>query len=747
MKKTDLSQLLKIVFSSSVLLTAPCLLQVQASDLQIYAGPGTAGQKTLMMMLDRSGSMGVIIDNSANHSIVADYGNIFTYQTCSSGYDGNSRPVSDRTKYSTETVVDTIFSDVTYQRTYCINNGTNYYDRLSRLKDGMFALLNSTDPKLKNAYIGLGFYSNNDNVSGVIKVPAQALGAINSAQRKHLKQVIAGLTASASTPTSHAYAEAAAYLLGTTTVDMNVGVNSGFLNSVNTSKNDTTYNSPLPSVASTCDGQGIYILSDGQPNNSSDINSANIMAKALNQTSFSCDVGNGLTNSHSGSGWKCMGAFARSLYSETNPKSRLIQTAFVGFGKEFDGAMSESLTTDTRNACQLGSAKIGDGCSYFNSDETIQAASTYRNNENGFGNGGFFQAKNAQDVTNSVLAALNNLDTGTIEPLTTGAWSVPIDDLNPTGITPFGYVRAFQPKPGAADILWAGNLKKYDLVNGALAEGTTAISSLVLNDKGIFNRDINDHWGVSGADEGGSVYKGGAYSKVPMPLDTNPANIRNLYTNFGLNSKNELISQLPKNSNLLRLPEATNFNLETTISNLNANSVTSKFSNLLKRKILNYLGFNIELNSDNLPDSTTVNLQKVDNEWNSFGGVAHSLPVQVTYSGELDVNGELKTARNQSILFGTMDGGLRLVDASDGSEQFVFIPSDILIDSVQSLALRKDMTTSQGIIASGTDAPWVVDPTYHYESKGTGSDEVTKIVAKKMYAYGGLRMGGVVILV
>ena len=735
MKKTNLNQILKMILSGSFLLISPSFLQVQASDLQIYAGPGTAGQKTLVMMLDRSGSMGVIADNSANHSIVADYGNIFSYETCSSGVFG-------RNKYSTETVTDTIFSDVTYRRTYCINNGKKYYDRLSRLKDGMFALLNSTDPKLEKAYIGLGFYSNGDSVSGVIKVPAQALGLTNSDHRKNLKKAIAGLTASASTPTSHAYAEAAAYLLGTTTVATNVGSNSGFLSSVNTSKNTATYNSPLPNTAATCDGQGVYILSDGQPNNTSDVNSANIMAKALNQTSFSCDVSNGLTNSHSDSGWKCMGAFARSLYSESNPKNRPIQTAFVGFGKEFEGAMSPSLTMDTRNACQLGSAKKGNSCSYYNSDETIQTESTYRNSENGFGNGGFFQAKEPVDVTNSVLAALNNLDTGIIEPLTTGAWSVPIDDLNPTGITPFGYVRALQPKPGTADILWAGNLKKYDLVNGALAEGTRTTSSLVLNDKGVFNRNINDIWGMSGADEGGSVYKGGAYSKVPMPIDTAPNLTRNLYTNFTLNSSNELSTQLSKDSQLLRLPEVANSNLATTINNLNENVVTSKFSNLLKRKLLNYLGFNIELNDTDLPDPTTVNLQKTDNEWNSFGGIAHSLPVQVTYSGELDANGELKTTRNQSILFGTMDGGVRLVDAGDGREQFSFIPSDILTDPVQSLALRKDATTSKGIIASGTDAPWVIDPIYRYESKGTGKDEVTKIVAQKMHAYGGLRMGG-----
>lgn len=739
MKRTYLSHLLKAMMSSGILFTAPSLLQVQASDLQIYAGPGTAGQKTLIMMLDRSGSMGVLADDSANHSIVADYPDIFTYQTCSSG-------VSGRTKYSTETVTDSVFSDISYTRVYCKqrNNPKFYYDRLSRLKDGMFALLNSTDPKLEKAYIGLGYYSAEDSVSGVIKVPAKALGAINSTHRKDLKQAIAALSAGWSTPTSHAYAEAAAYLLGTTTVSTNVGNNSGFSKSIDTAKNSgrTAYSSPLPNTAATCDGQGVYILSDGQPNNTSDTNSANIMAKALNQSSFSCDVSNGLTNSHSGSGWKCMGAFARSLYATSNPKQRPIQTAFVGFGKEFEGAMSATLTVDTRNACQLGSAKEGDNCSYYNTDKTEKPNTIFRNSTAGFGNGGFFQAKDAVDVTNSVLAVLNNLDTGTIKPLTTGAWSVPIDDLNPTGVTSQGYVRAFQPRPGSTDVLWAGNLKKYDIVNGALAEGASATASLVLDNKGKFNTGINDLWGTAGADEGGSVYKGGAYKNIPMPIVGAPNKIRNLYTNFKLDSDNNLTPQLSKGANLLRLPEVENSTLATTITSLNENAVTSKFTNLLKRKILNYLGFKIDLNNTNLPtDLTTVPLQQEGKEWNSLGGISHSLPVQVTYEGVLNSEGELQSTRSQSILFGTMEGGLHLVDAERGTEQFSFIPSDILSDSVQSLALKRDESSTAGV-AAGTDAAWVVDPIYKYEQVGSGDTATTKIVAEKMYAYGGLRMGG-----
>jgi len=50
---------------------------VQATDLQIYAVP-TAGKKTIVMMLDTSGSMGRTL--SAGYSLYDDYG--LTSSTC-----------------------------------------------------------------------------------------------------------------------------------------------------------------------------------------------------------------------------------------------------------------------------------------------------------------------------------------------------------------------------------------------------------------------------------------------------------------------------------------------------------------------------------------------------------------------------------------------------------------------------------------------------------------------------------------
>ncbi|MFH4044003.1 hypothetical protein WAI98_22520, partial [Acinetobacter baumannii] len=65
---------------------------VQASDLQIYASP-TAGKKTIVMMLDTSGSMGRTIQSG--YSIYDDYG----ITSCSTTYVNSTTTPSYRRYY------------------------------------------------------------------------------------------------------------------------------------------------------------------------------------------------------------------------------------------------------------------------------------------------------------------------------------------------------------------------------------------------------------------------------------------------------------------------------------------------------------------------------------------------------------------------------------------------------------------------------------------------------------------------
>ncbi|WP_440206503.1 PilC/PilY family type IV pilus protein [Acinetobacter oleivorans] len=797
------------ICSSSVAFTWLVTSSVaQASDLQIYASP-TAGKKTIVMMLDTSGSM------------------------TSNSYNEN---------------------------------------RLAMLKNGMNAFLASNNPVLNDTRVGLGnFSANGDSRSGQILVAAAPLGDASTlntvgSQRYKLKQAVANLSAGGSTPSAHAYAEAAAYLMGTSTYSeanylirkdsyikrvrksdnrteytyctnyrdsqidtanlwqpcrsssywsnwstSNPGVatatayntssdssysytyyyttfnyaiantdsgipksktndttsNPNIVLDRNASNLDAIYQSPLPAVANrqSCDGQGIYFLSDGEPNNTTDTRSATVMSTALGSTlgaNFSCS--GGLSNTSSDSGWACMGEFAKRLFDKTkNPAGVSIQTAFVGFGSDFSSLSSE----DVKNACRLSSRtqsnrKSDDNCSPNQPNNAVASP--------GYGNGGFFPTQSAQGVTNSVIAFINNLDKVPLEPLTTGAISVPYDALNPKNLQEYGYLRALEPNPANTYLTWRGNLKKYHVVlsgtNAGAFEANTG--GLVYNANGAFRADTKDYWNSSNYNDGGKVFLGGSYAKVPLPIagqnETRDeegnitkyyyavqTKIRNLFTDVSAVAADGSLTKISTSgTNLLRIPAApaTGANPFDSASST-ASYVLGKFDAStgqdilktfpisLKLKILNYLGYSTDISATTLPSSLVTS----NAPYLSMGGSIHSLPVQLTYNGTLDENGNLTSAREQSILYGTMEGGLHIVDASTGVEQMAFVPADILNDPVASRALvvgQSDTTAP----AHGMDGAWVSDPAYSITTTGSGSSAVSKVTAKQMNIYGGMRMGG-----
>ncbi|WP_180005761.1 PilC/PilY family type IV pilus protein [Acinetobacter sp. YH12237] len=865
-------------FMGTCVLTASV---AQASDLQIYATP-EAGQKTIVMMLDTSGSMGSIDSNTKNNysnrddfnSIYQDYGIGRSCRTDSSGnYSSSGTTPSYTRKFCTATrltaaqvvnLVDAGCEKVT-------NSSVKCYDRMTRLKDGLFKLLDSEDSELFTTRIGLGHFSyNGDGDNAAILVAAKELGRKNSTQRTLLKTKIAELTAQGGTPTAHAYAEAAAYLMGTNTVKrVNVQVDkyrtrvvqepdqygcdqasdykyyikrtnsspyrcykvtnpeiyssyrdpivtsykdvikrdrcdnyqsvdydnavqkcrnnawteasipnnyvedgsytdnnatihysyeiktdgtstySGFLNSdVGDIRDDFNYKSPLPEVAKrqSCDGQGVYILSDGEANLSSSNNASPIMQKALLNfgNDFKCPTTGGLMTGGSGA-WHCMGEFAKYLFNkEKNPSGTSIQTAFVGFGKQFSG-----LDTDyVEAACKLSSRTQPDR---RNSDKCSPSIGTSSVEWPGYGNGGYFETQATKGVTDSVIQFIKNLGDTKIEPLPTGAISVPVDALNPNGFQPYGYLRALSPNPGQPVSVWAGNLKKYNIVNGALADGATT----VFTELGKFDLTTRDIWNNTGVADGGLVDQGGVYWNLPMPtqeveaitanpltntravpkIQANPNAIRNLFTDAVSVSAGQLTAATQ--GVLLEIPAksgATTVSGAYILDKFNNQAVLKDFPLLLKYKLLNYLGYNLDLTT---PTALPTQLNVPTQPFISLGGSIHSFPVQLTYSGELDANGDLTSVRQQSVLYGSMEGGLHVVDARTGIEQTVFVPSEILNNPDASRALRFG---EAGTVQHGISGAWIADPAYKTErGTGTGASVVT---ARKMNVYGGMRMGG-----
>lgn len=750
-------QLKKIKMSAlSASLTAlMCSGVSQASDLQIYAMP-TAGQKTLIMMLDTSGSM-----------------------TSSTGVSG--------------------------------------VNRLQAMKNGLKAVLDSNDPKLNNIVMGLGHYSyEGDGKTGVIKVEAKKLGVVGSPQRTALKTTVNDLTASGNTPTAHAYAEAAAYLMGTSpvlgikqpntnaiyykntvgtvtkwyevlcgrdcywsqlnnapnTLGLVVQVdgnntyyyqqkNSSFYHSPESVRNGVTYKSPLPEASKrqSCDGQGIYILSDGEPNGTSDSESQEIMKKVLSDPSsstlsnFTCSAsGTDLSNISTGTGWKCMGSFAQKLYDNTNYAKVKIQTAFVGFGSDFNSLSKDNV----KNACRLGSRLKGDSCSYYQLDGINQNTNAaLKNPLTGYGNGGFYTGNNAADVTQSVLNFIDNLGTDPLEPLPTGSISIPVDALNPNGLQNVGYLRMLEPNPAQPSLLtWVGNLKKYSMTNGVLVDGTTNI----FNATGGFVAATKNMWGARTQNDGGKINIGGAYEMMPVPISTNTTKLRNVFTDASSATSNSITSLVTTKSDgqydaskpLLKISDLATGTVISKDSILNAfrtQSILKDFPLNIRLKLLNYMGFKVDAALEEFPANDDVAYE--GSPYFSMGGIIHSFPVQMTYSGTVTESGELATTdivlpdntilkpRQQSVLYGSMEGGLHIVDASTGIEQMAFVPAELLNNTNTSSALVRNGSGTPAP-AHGVDSPWVLDATY----RTVGTYPNSQIKATKMDVLGGLRMGG-----
>lgn len=790
-----------------------CISSVaEATDMQIYAAP-LAGEKTIVMMLDTSGSMGSIDSNTKNNysnkddfnSIYKDYKIGRNCRTDQGGnYEYSSTTPQYVRKFCTVSYSTSQSSDYWRLKDRCEvlsnNRGLRCYDRLTRLKDGIFEFLNNTtNTKLQTTKVGLGNFSvNGDGESGQILVPAVALGKSDSAQRLLLKQKVADLVAIGGTPSAHAYAEAAAYLMGTaTTGGSNLqayfqlsgynnyricygwssdgscsegwsgyyngsvpngytrgekgrlngydgyyyyGVNpylsgiSGFASSASDTKNDTKtkYKSPLPETPVSCDGQGIYFLSDGVPNGSSDSEASSIMSVALETTSFSCS--GGLSNTNSASGWACMGEFAKKLYNaNSNPAKVSIVTAFVGFGSDFNDVGSSS---DVRNACRLSSRTqlLPDG-SEPNDICSPTSKSGYAMPKPGYGNGGFYPIQGSSEVANSVLDFISKLPSGPIKPLATGAVAVPIDSLDPSSYQSQGYLRALEPNPANPVMVWTGNLKKYEVVGGALKDGSNA----VFDSNGKLNTNTKDLWNTTGSNDNGDVRLGGAYSRLLMPTASNSALIRPLFTDVASVSAGTTLNKMSKGA-LLSVPATTVADSADVLNQFKTKAVLKDFPLLVKLKLLNYLGYDVDLASTALPTELTAPAEP----FVSMGGSVHSFPLQLTYSGKLDNDtGDLTSVRSQSILYGSAEGGIRIVKAGNttstvndaGVEQMVFVPADILSSS-SSAALRKGQS---GSLSAGMDSTWAADAAYKVTS--TSGDE-TSVTARQMNVYGGMRMGG-----
>jgi type IV pilus assembly protein PilY1 len=768
---------------------------VQASDIDIYQ-QAKSGDITLMLMLDISGSMDT-------RSISNDYGisNNCTTDTAPGGYTRNYCSISASSASAT----------VKNTKTGCTLVGTSYrcYDRISRLKDGVFDLLqgNTTKGITKlddRKIIGLstlGVYTSRYYDTGRVLVPARALGVDVGSQKQRdiLLSYVKGLSASTNTPTARSYAETVSYLMGTTTAsrqrtvadmpyyrsyeyrskttnpwvqyvskctawntsystcntwssfssaeslpELNDSINSsacaistsgssyqnktcynytgvidiansnsGFTYSTTDTKNvdQTLYSSPASLTQEEdikkCSGQGVYVLTDGDP--SEDTNSLPLMqgALGLQGQNFTCD----------NSSYDCLNKLALVLLDPTkNPANIKFKTAVVGFGSSFNNVASFSKNlTQEQNIANLGTI-----------DTNVKRAAYWGI----IGEGGWYSGASSQDVVDSVNEFISSLSAD-IPAVTTGSPTVPKDSLNPSVLQKEAYYPQFQPTPDKTYQLWAGNLKKYNVIEGVLRDKG---SNKIVDNKGriIDNYDL---WApavdasVKDADEttyGSTKFAlmGGVKSQLKLRTEANTEN-RKLLTNRIANGTGATAT----------------FGSSTTLRQVRVTDLTdTTYKNDSNRGyLISLLGYGVDA-----ANPTAINLTTAP-ELRQVGAVMHSSPLLVTNKGKITYTNNIlgSTNREDYVLFGTTQGLLHAVDAKTGKEKFAFVPNE-MVENQKEAFLKYDSTTG-GLnkLYYGIDAPWTTYTEYVVDSSnnltvGTGRN----LQKGKQIAYGGLRMGG-----
>lgn len=525
---------------------------------------------------------------------------------------------------------------------------------------------------------------------------------------------------------------------------------------------------PVTSTTAQCDSNGIYFLTDGAPNSTKDDMAKTILNKSLNDDTrytiitkptglISPTLQSGLFSGETG-GWEWIGEYAKRLRNASqNPSGISIKTAVAGFGSSFAGLDYNSDTklyncdtatanNDAKNACKWGQQGAG------------------------YGEGGFFYAKSSEDISNSLVAFIASLN-NTIPAAPSGTISVPTDPFRTSGSLPYGYLPTVEAQLSGdnnTNLIWPGNLKKYNIKNGTLYGkndkllfSTTTATATTESLAGKLNPSTQDLWQttayrVNGVDANDAAIAGGVYENLKSPssssYDTRTVYVEDLPSAGGGNVLRRLSvnTTTGQPSGFDSLVDATAYSRENQI------------------KILKFLGFSrgtytsrgisTVADLDSIPTTVAVKnivLTKPTAPIKVLGASIHSKPIAVSYGAELDATtGELKEdTRKDYMLYGSMDGVLHLIKADDaptgGKENIAIIPrvmmltqSDAIVPNAK-YSIQTDITKPgyrlEGVPNFGIDAPWILSAKYDYNYT---SNKITPNSNAGIYAYGGMRLGG-----
>ncbi|SNT71391.1 PilC/PilY family type IV pilus protein [Psychrobacter sp. LV10R520-6] len=786
-------------------------------DLTIYQASVESNKPTLTLMLDKSGSMRGDYSFSEDIPGLPSYSKKYLYRICSTSRNNNrkcedyasyeyylSEPNSrdipngyrkegwDDSKYTLgdligrnnqPCVVKNFNNQVVGYSPYietetetgkgvtfdsCVFNGEKYYDRMSTLKLAILELL-AFENVNEDIIMGVGAFGYN-RYQGQIRVAAKPL---DTTQKNKIHTFLKGLDGSGGTPMSTAFTEAGAYMLGNSSAGgYSSNYFSGMLSTSDSAivKNDT-YIAP---ETQECGARGVYLLTDGFPNamDRQDV-LKNMMGTALNTSSLSCPSSGGLLQGDSSEGqWQCMGEFAKQLRTK-----RQVQTAMVGFGAAFNTVDQPANYTSVERTIDKFKDSAGNAYKYnkkyYNCSQISASAnpdarnacnlgmeSGKYDNVGGYGQGGFYFAKDTKDIVGSVLSVIQDLEAD-LPSTPAGTITIPQDPLSSLSVKPYAYLPMLEPKVGSDLSIWAGNLKKYNVNQGTLY-GQDNNRLYVDNDEDGFPDDLNpdaqDIWSKENAtivntagdsiNVNDRITAGGFYAQLKAPNETDNST-RDVYLESNLTGKNALVKVEVVDGKLVGFDK-----------------LDDSYTTLTKLYLLSFLGYDAS--------PTPAEAERIDDEESGvqqaletiiatppgdikvLGGVIHSRPTLVTYGaninatdkdtdddGVVDADAGMvannDADRKDYVMFGSMEGALHIASAETGQESFAFIPKTILQN--QMAALQPGSTIANAPVF-GVDAPWATKGTYKYDFSNTNANSSGEIIAEELYVYGGLRQGG-----
>lgn len=580
------------------------------------------------------------------------------------------------------------------------------FARLSNLKKGLLSLIHSNDVD-ESKYFAVGQYSGDS--SSDLTTPVFL--AMNSGNKEKISTAVAGLTAGGGTPIGSGYERST------------TGINSSTSGANNTKP--------------ACTGNGIYLLTDGEPSSTSGYSNWS--------TTKPSDITNDEFNQMRNDFWRSVGLKARGNLAS----GKAIKTATVGFGGEYylesmyarDGQFECSVYKNGTNATNQSSM-----C-YWGTKKSV------------YGQGGFYNAQSAEDIVGSIKQFVSDVSVP-IEGATMGTSTIPVDALNTTQLQSYSYFPMFKPLIGTENQLWAGNLKKFKVSEGTIVD--TQKLSVFDNDK--IRTKLQDYWYSAGgsSDDDQFMTWGGHLSRLkvnnlPKAETSSTALNRNLYININgeLKKATDILNSSDKPANSHYLYGLLGFSKlkEDDFTTLNGKNYTEQLT-YLKDKVASSSGY-------------------------QMGSVIHSTPVLLTQKGAIEFENGVQSSKDREdyIMFGTTQGVLHIVkagqqdtdavDENGGKDVFSFVPQEFLTRQTKGFAesLAMGRTDSVDTFFYGVDGPWVAHTVYEpsisdFYKKDENGDYVIEngqkviestrgslvVDAKSgkshQYVYGGLRMGG-----